>query len=520
MSSEPEVRRGIRWWPAGVIAALAVVLIVGFQTVGDAPFQWRNMRSIGTGLIAFLLLVLWWLLLSRARWTLRLAGFVGLLALLGAGKAMFRLKGVSGDLMPIFEPRWAKAAAPAASTNGVPAAAAGTTVKSGVKRADFPQFLGPARTAIIDGIALDPDWAAHPPKIVWRQPVGPAWSGFVIVGERALTQEQDGEKELVTCRDVSTGQKLWVHDDAARYFTPIAGEGPRTTPTVVSNRVYTLGATGRLNCLDLETGKPVWSRDMAADAGAKMPEWGYSGSPLFLDGLIVVSAGGHPGKSLLAYRADTGDVAWTAGDAGASYGSPVVGMLGGTRQILAFNAGRITGHDASGGRVLWEYKWGTGMPHVAIPILAGPDTVMFSSGYAVGSELLKVAPGADGAWTASQVWASKKMKAKFANPVARGGYVYGLDDGILACIDLKDGSQRWKEGRYGHGQGLLVGEHFLLMSEAGELVLLKPTPDAPNELQRLKIFDAKTWNPIALAGDIVIVRNDVEAVSLKIALRP
>jgi outer membrane protein assembly factor BamB len=111
------------------------------------------------------------------------------------------------------------------------------------------------------------------------------------------------------------------------------------------------------------------------------------------------------------------------------------------------------------------------------------------------------------------------MKAKFANLVARDGFLYGLDDGIMACLDLKDGSQRWKEGRYGHGQGLMVGDLFLLMSEGGELVLMRPTPQAPGELHKLKIFTSKTWNPIALSGELLIVRNDTEAVCLELALK-
>lgn len=513
-SSAPTCR-GIRWWPALLIVAVAAIVIVVFR-LQDTPFQRRNLQSLVTAVTAGSVLFLWWVALSRARRKLRLTVAAVVLASVGLGVAIFRIRGVSGDLLPILELRWAHSVLPepAPATNVPPA-----TVFEPVRgTADFPQFLGPTRTATIEGISLDPNWRDHPPTVLWRQPIGAGWSGFAVVGERALTQEQRADQESVTCYDLRSGRLLWVVGDAAHYATTIAGEGPRCTPTVVSNRVFTLGATGILNCLDLATGRRWWTRNMAEDAGAKMPEWGFAGSPLVLDGLVVVTAGGQPGKSLLAYRADTGELVWFGGSAPVNYGAPFVTELAGMRQILAFNGRRITSHTADNGRVLWEYPWGVGQPHVAVPVVVGTNRVVFSSGYGVGAELLEIKRNVDGTLAASRVWQSRRMKAKFANLVARDGFLYGLDDGIFACVDLTDGSQQWKEGRYGHGQGLLVGEHFLLMAENGELVLLRPTPDAPNELNRFGVFNSKTWNPIALAGEYLLVRNDLEAACLRVGL--
>jgi outer membrane protein assembly factor BamB len=201
-----------------------------------------------------------------------------------------------------------------------------------------------------------------------------------------------------------------------------------------------------------------------------------------------------------------------------SYSSPSLATLCGVRQVLAFNSRHITAHDALSGQVLWEYPWGNGQPQVAAPVSIASNQVLFSSGYGVGSELLDLIRNSEGNLTAKQVWRSVKMKAKFANLVQRDGYLYGLDDGVLACLELKDGSQRWKEGRYGHGQGLLVGDLFLMMAENGELVLLQPAPDRPHELNRFRVFSAKTWNPIALAGELLLVRNDQEAACVKLAI--
>ena len=499
--------------------AAATTSITVVRLREGASFQERNLTTTGIVLGTLALLLIWWTIFSRAQPRLRIGVTLSVLVALVLGGSTLRIRGVSGDMLPILEFRWTK------SGRAVPAVAATTAVTTAapaaaalVDRPDFPQFLGPDRTGVLAGPKLEADWAKHPPQVLWRINMGLGWSGFVVVGNRALTQEQDEEQERVTCYDISDGRLLWSHQDTTRYGNPIGGVGPRATPTVVGNQVFTLGSTGRFNALDLATGKLLWTHDLLAWTGASIPEWGYAGSPLFLEGRVIVSAGGKAKRSLLAYRADTGERVWAAGEAEAGYGSPFVTTLAGRRQILAYNHRRISAHDAADGAVLWEYPWGVGYPHVAVPVVVGADRVVFSAGYGVGSELLEIKSGPDGRFVAERVWRSLKLKAKFANPVAREGFLYGLDDGMFACIDLKDGAQQWKEGRFGHGQGLLIGDLFLLMSEGGELVLMRPSPKGLGELHRFRVFSGKTWNPIALAGDLLIVRNDQEAVALRVKL--
>jgi outer membrane protein assembly factor BamB len=200
-----------------------------------------------------------------------------------------------------------------------------------------------------------------------------------------------------------------------------------------------------------------------------------------------------------------------------SYGSPSFAMLAETPQILAFNDGAISGHDPKTGATLWQRPWGNGNVVCASPVVVDENRVLFSSGYGVGAELLEISR-TNSRLVATPVWKSIRMKAKFSHMFIRDGFLYGLDDGIFACVDLKDGSQKWKEGRYGHGQGLLVGDLYLLMAESGELVLLRPTPNASNEVTRFRVFDSKTWNPIALADDLLLVRNDREAACLRLPI--
>lgn len=523
--SGPRGRSPIRWWPAVLVAGATSAAVAIVRAQGGWPYQTRNLTTLSLLLSGLVLLWLWWLLLSRAPWRWRLVVCGGSALGVAWVAALFRIAGVSGDLLPILEPRWVGRPASEAREAPVSTLAGGrpgadtpelavTSTRAGP---DFPEFLGPQRNGVLESPRLDPDWSARPPEVLWRRSIGPGWSGFAMVAERAVTQEQNGEEELVSCWSLATGERRWTHSDTARYATTIAGEGPRCTPTIVGDRVYTLGATGLLNCLRLDDGRAIWQRSLIEDAGATVPEWGYAGSPLYDGGRVIVSAGGREGRSLLAYDAERGDMVWAGGSAPAGYSSPVLATLAGVPQILMFNGRRIAAHAPDTGTVLWDYPWGVGHPHVAVPVVVSSNRVVFSSGYGVGAELLEVAAaGPD--LSVARIWKTIRLKAKFANFVAWDGHLYGLDDGVLACVDLADGSQKWKEGRYGHGQMLRLGELLLVMAENGELVLLRPTPEAPHELHRFRVFGAKTWNPPALAGDRLLVRNDREAVALRLAL--
>jgi len=513
-------RRPIRWWPAILILVATVAAILWVRAQGDWPYQKRNLTTAPMVVVTAFLLLVWWLLLSRTRMRLRLGAVGGVVVLGMAGAALFRFRGVSGDLAPILEFRWAKPvlnAAPALAANppNITTAAAADSSTS-----PFPQYLGPDRTGVIPGPRFETNWITHPPVVVWRQHVGAAWSGFVIVGELCLTLEQRGEDECVVAYDLATGRQVWLHADKTRYDTAIAGEGPRTTPTVAGHRVLACGATGILNCFELATGRQLWTRNIVKESGGRVPEWGVAGSPLVVDGLVIVHGSGGEGRSLLALRLEDGQPAWSAGAASASYASPVLATLAGVPQVLAFNHQLVSGHDPATGATLWKHPWKSGNVVCSTPAVAGRNRVVFSSGYGYGAELLEISHSDSGNLSVQRVWKSPRMKSKFGHIFARDGFLYGLDDGVFACVDLKDGAQRWKEGRHGHGQGLLVGDLYLLMAESGELILLRPTPEGPNEQAHLKVFNGKTWNPIALAGDRLLVRNDREAACLRLAVAP
>jgi outer membrane protein assembly factor BamB len=327
----------------------------------------------------------------------------------------------------------------------------------------------------------------------------------------AITQEQRGAEEAIVAYDLATGAVRWVHAYPARYATVVAGEGPRATPAVAGDRLVAHGATGVLTAVDRRTGRRAWQRDLPREHEAPEPEWGRSSSPLVLGDRVIVNAGGTGGRSLVAHALATGELAWAGGGDRVGYASPVLVTLAGVPQVVAFNIASVTAHEPETGAVLWEHPWPGRQPNVSQPLPVGDDRLLVSSGYGVGSALLRIRRDDDGALKPTVLWESPRLKAKFTNLVLHDGFVYGLDDGVLVCLDLETGERRWKSGRYGHGQVLLVEGVLLVQTEEGEVVLVDPQPERHVEVARFQALDGKTWNPPALAGRYLLVRNDREA---------
>lgn len=470
-----------------------------------------------------MVLLVWFLVFSGYRTRTRLLVLAGLTAAIALAGALFKVDRVSGDLAPVFAFRWAsppdemlEIPEPFASREDADLA---TTTEN-----DFPQFLGPNRDATVSGITLSRDWTRNKPRQLWRRPIGAGWSSFVAVNGFAVTQEQRGDLELVTCYKVATGEPVWAQSVEARHATLAGGVGPRSTPTIHHGKVYTLGATGALHCLNGADGTVLWSDDLLARYGVRPGEdeegvaWGRSASPLIVDDLVVVSAGGPAGRpcvSLAAFHKDTGKLVWEAGDRQVSYSSPMLATLGGVRQILSVNEDNISAHDPTTGALLWTYDWpggSTSTPNVSQPVVLSEDRVLLSKGYGGGALLLHIERAGRGPFQTREVWRTKRsLRTKFTNVVVREGYLYGLSDGILECVDSETGTRQWKQGRYGHGQLLGVGPLLLVQAESGDVVLVEAKPTESRELGRFTAFEDITWNNLCLYGRLLLVRNAGEA---------
>jgi outer membrane protein assembly factor BamB len=419
----------------------------------------------------------------------------------------------------------------AASADKKPAPEASPTAKNlrvegpamserGVARVEWPGFRGSERDGVIRGVRIKTDWSQSPPVELWRRPIGPGWSSFAVAGDLLYTQEQRGEEEIVSCYRVSTGKPVWRHRDAVRFSESNAGAGPRATPTLNSGLVYTLGATGILNALDASNGAVVWSRNAAKDTGREVPEWGFAGSPLVINDRVIIALYGQ----LVAYDARTGAPRWVGPPEGAGYSSPHLMTIDGVAQILLLRGSRTTSFAPVDGTVLWEHRGQLGVSIVQ-PALAAEGDVLIAAGDAAdtmggsGMRRIAVAHG-PGGWTVEERWTSRGLKPYFNDFVVHKGHAFGFDGRILASIDLADGTRKWKGGRYGNGQLVLLADQdvLLVLSEEGELALVGATPDQFTELARFQAIEGKTWNHPVLVGDVLLVRNDQEMAAFRLSL--
>ena len=561
----------IRLWPGVVAVTVQWLAWYGIALVYPPATPWGMVVAIFAGLAV----LLWWLFLSRAPWSERLGalalivvalvvtkrvvhesiagGGMGMLlyiyaipvmslalvaaAALGRRRSraarwatiagsillfcatftLVRTGGVTGEGDSDLHWRWSETPEERLlrEVAGEPLApSAPVDARAGF---EWPGFRGPERDGIVRGVRIATDWSSAPPAELWRRPIGPGWSSFAVRGELVYTQEQRGEEELVACYRLTSGEPVWRHADPVRFYESNGGAGPRGTPTLHEDRVYALGATGVVNALDARSGELVWSRDAVADTDTKAPDWGFAGSPLVIDDLVVVAASGR----LVAYDIAAGEQRWLGAAGGMSYSSPHLATIDGVPQVLLLSGGHAAGFAPADGASLWTHEWEPGASIVQ-PGLTADGDVLLSSCYemgGIGLRRIKVAEGPDG-WTVEERWTSRGIKPYFNDFVVHEGHAYGFDNSILACVDLADGARKWKGGRYGYGQLLLLADAdvLIVLSEEGELALVAATPEQFTELARFRALEGKTWNHPVLAGDVLLVRNAEEMAAFRLTL--
>lgn len=409
------------------------------------------------------------------------------------------------------------APAPAADAKPAPETAPAPAPSAATGDTYWADFRGPNRLGVYSQTPILTAWPASGLKRLWKQPVGGGYAAFVIAHNTAFTIEQRRSNEVIAAYDLLTGKEKWTNSWPADFRESMGGDGPRATPIWHDGKIYAMGAEGELRVIDAATGATLWRKNILTDNGAANLQWGMSASPLIVDDKVIVQPGGSGGRSIVAYNKTTGARLWTSLDDKQAYTSPVLATLAGKRQIVTVTADRAVALDPADGKLLWDFPWKTEYDvNSAQPIPAGENTLFLSAGYGHGAALVEIT--ADGAaFKARQLWFNNRMKNKFNSSVLHEGHFYGLDEGILACLDARTGSQKWKGGRYGYGQLLLASGHLVIISESGELVLVKASPDGHQELAKFEAIDGKTWNNPAISNGVLVVRNTAEMAAFRIA---
>jgi len=567
------------WRPLRIWIPLVLVPLMGFMRfvpglIPNGPSMIWMASAFGPFLIG-LLVVLWWLVASRARWFERIVGLVGLVAaivieqlichpsmrgplpivltipmaiaafaigavifgsmlsirrtgfalglavLATAYSALVRTDGVWGDFSFGFDWRWKPTAEQLATEEirRAGSAAADAPVDSvallaALASPAWPHFRGPRGDGSQTGMRFSDDWSARPPREVWRNRIGPAWSSFAVGGDRLYTQEQRLEEEVVSCYDARTGRPIWSFASPSRFFESLGGLGPRGTPTLADGSVYALGAEGILVRVNAVDGTPVWKADLKAASGRKEPPmWGFSSSPCVDGGVVVVHGGGEGDMGIVAFDVDDGQVAWTAPAGEMSYASvQKITLLDRGYLCLLSNSG-VHLLEPVTGKPVFDYPFAhQGYRACQAQVIDG-SKLLIPAGMGTGTRLVEFSATENGL-QANELWTSLDMKPDYNDILVHDRHIYGFDNAIFACIGLEDGKRRWKGGRYAKGQALLLADAGLIVvvSEKGELVLLRATPEKHEEIGRIEALHGKTWNHPAVVGDRLYVRNADEVV--------
>jgi len=567
----------LRIWPALLLAAIMIIARYGPAYLeGGLSVYW--MIAVFGPMLCCLLMLIWWLTTSRATWKERLLGFLGLpgalaiifaladptmrgpgmvnitvpmgmiafalgvawlrshrpavrtgVALLLAFAAfafslLLRNEGMTGDYTFDLRWRWKKSSEALMLAARKPDAAAPAksmdpgNLTAALANPEWPAFRGADRAARSMGPQISADWAAQPPKQLWKIPVGPGWSSFAVAGRLLFTQEQRGPNETVVCYDADDGREIWKQEIEARLEDPLGGPGPRATPTLADGGLFVTFATGEFLRLNPVTGAVVWKQNLKTIAGRELPMWGFAASPLVTHATAIVHAGGPGDKGLLGFDAASGELRWSAADGKDSYGSPQLNTIAGEELVLMLTNEGLLFLDPATGKERLNYAWKFDNYRCLQPGVVG-DTILLPTGMGAGTRAIRITK-TDGKLAAEELWTSRNLKPDFTDIVTYQGHAYGIDGGIFTCIDLKTGDRKWKGGRYGKGQVLLLENSGLLLiaAEDGRVVLVRADPSAHTEVASFQAIEGKTWNHPVLVGDRLYVRNSQEAACFQLPL--
>ena len=377
--------------------------------------------------------------------------------------------------------------------------------------ADWPQFLGPQRDGVSTEKGLRQTWNEKGPPVVWQKEVGEGFSAPVVAGDRLVLFHRVGDEEVVSCLNATNGEEIWKHREATKYRDALGkGDGPRATPSIVGERVYTLGPSGRLLCLKLADGEKVWQRELLKDYNVPRSYFGVGTSPILEGGRVLVNVGAR-GAGIVAFDKDDGKEVWKTTDDGASYSSPVVAEIDGVRHVLFFTRLGILSLDPANGNVRFSKRWRSRMDasvNAATPVVAG-DLAFFSSCYDTGAIVIRVKK--DGM---EELWSNDRtLTCHFSTPVYHDGCLYGFDGRQeggteMRCVDLKSGKVHWNKEGFGCGSMILTENRLLVLSEGGELVSVECNREKYVEKARAAVLTGPCRAHMALSNGRLYARDN------------
>jgi outer membrane protein assembly factor BamB len=390
-----------------------------------------------------------------------------------------------------------------------------------LRAADWPQLLGPTRDGQSPETKLNWDWPKSGPKVLWSFEAGHGWAGPVVAGERLVLHHRVDDREIVLCLDPATGKERWKHDYRTKYRDDFNfDDGPRATPTIAADRVFTLGPAGDFCATELATGKLLWHRNLLDDYKADKGFFGAACSPLVMGDRVLVNVGGK-GAGVVCFNAADGKELWKATDDGASYSSPVAAELDGKPAAVFLTRRGLRVLDPMSGKSLYDFPWrprDNASVQAATPLVKGNE-VFLTVSYATGAVLLKLKGG-----TVDEVWSNDKaLSSQYNSPVRVGDFLYGthgrsdVGTGQMRCVEWKSGAVKWSEPNFGVASVIAVDGGILALTEGGELVRFDASPDGYKERARAAILTKPTRAAPALSGGRLFARDGktLVCVSLK-----
>lgn len=384
---------------------------------------------------------------------------------------------------------------------------------------DWPQWRGSNRDGIVRSFTPPSVW---PDKLrtVWKVPVGIGHSSPIVAGKRVFVHSRQAEDEVAVCLDLDTGKQLWRDSYPVPYtMNPAAashGKGPKSTPVISGNKLYTLGITGILSCYDAATGQLKWRKEFSKQFKTTSPLYGTAMSPLVHNGLLIVHVGGQDSGALLTLNAETGDVKWSWTGDGPGYASPIVIESGGSSQLITQTQKTIASFAISNGELLWQIPFETEYVQNIVTPVAYKQTLILSG---LDKGTMAVRPVKRGQkWEAERVWQNQDVSMYMSTPVLQGDYLYGLSHkrkGQFFCIDARTGQTLWATtGREGDNAAVVAGGQVLFMlTEGAELVVARSNPKQFEAVKKYTVATSPTWAHPVVVGKTILVK-DLENLAL------